>query len=51
VALRAAATAAVTAGTIHVSSRSALDSVAARLHSFDLSMLLSPDYPQTFSAS
>jgi hypothetical protein len=51
VALRAAATAAVTAATIHVSLLNALDRVAARVHSFDLSMLLSSDYPQTFSAS
>lgn len=32
---------------IHVSSLSALGSVAARLHSYDLLTLLSPDYPGT----
>lgn len=32
---------------IHVSSLSALSSVTARLHSYDLLTLLSPDYPET----
>ncbi len=32
---------------IHVSSLSALGSVAARLHRYDLLTLLSPDYPET----
>ncbi|SRR5258706_12519785 len=32
---------------IHVSSLSALSSVTARLHSYDLPTLLSPDYPET----
>jgi predicted protein tyrosine phosphatase len=32
---------------IHVSSLSTLDSVSARLHSYDLLTLLSPDHPET----